>query len=1012
MVGSGVSMTAGRNVARVVATGIALLFVLAVGSVGVAMAEPPPTVTSINPESGPTAGGTPVTITGSGFVSPATVAIGSAASAVEVISETEIKATTAATTVGPAEVVVSDASGTSNGGPKYTYIAPPPSVESITPNQGPTAGGTPVTIKGKGFLEGSTVTIGGAASEVKVVNEEEITAKTPVGSGAPEVIVTDTGGSSTLGPTYIFIAPPSVESITPNQGPTVGGTPVTITGSGFVSPATVTIGSAATEVVVHSETEITAKTAATSVGPAEVVVSDENGTSTLGSSYNYVAPPLITLNPINQIVTAGEDATFMAVASGTPVPGVQWEVSANGGATWTNDTTDAGNATTTLTVASTAGQNGYEYRAVFTNTVSSVTSMAATLTVNVAPVVTVSPANKTVLVGESAGFSAEASGNPNPSVQWEVSANGGATWTNDTTDAGNTTDTLTVPATVAQNGHEYRAVFKNVAGEATSNPATLTVEYAPVVTGNTESKGVIVGQDAVFTASASGNPAPSVQWQVSTDFEKTWTNDTTDPGRTTSTLTVESATLAENGHEYRAVFSNSAGIAEGNSATLTVSEHTEAPKVIHDPTSTTVVAGEFATFTAEASGVPAPAMQWQVSKNGGSTWTNAVGKGAKSVTLVLEHVLAVQSGNEYRAVFKNVAGEMTSNVATLTVDTAPVVTANPVSKTVIAGETTVFTAAASGSPVPAVQWRVSTDGGATWTSDTVDMGNKTNSLTVASTTAAENGYEYRAVFASSAGNAESNAATLTVDTAPIVTINPASKVVLAGETVTLIASASGTPTPEVQWQESTDGGSIWITVPGATTDTLTLLGVPLSDSGREYRAVFTNSAGHVESTPAKLAVTAPTMATSSTQLPSPTASPPARQPPTATVAPSPPTPRTMLPFPIVRIAGSIDAIGAKLNLLTVQAPSGAHIAIRCRGRGCPKAESRIVASRSVASTTLVEFRRFERSLRAGAVLEIRISKGGEIGKYTRFTIRRGKPPARVDTCLSPTGVMPMVCPSS
>ncbi|MFI4992853.1 MAG: Ig-like domain-containing protein [Solirubrobacterales bacterium] len=156
----------------------------------------------------------------------------------------------------------------------------------------------------------------------------------------------------------------------------------------------------------------------------------------------------------------------------------------------------------------------------------------------------------------------------------------------------------------------------------------------------------------------------------------------------------------------------------------------------------------------------------------------------------------------------------------------------------------------------------------------------------------------------------------------------------------------------------------------------------------------------------------PTPITSPPVQPSPTASPPARQPSTATSTPSPPPPRTMLPFPIVRIAGSIDAAGAKLSLLTVQAPGGAHIAIRCRGRGCPKTESRVVASRSAAGTTLVEFRRFERSLRAGAVLEIRVSMGDEIGKYTRFTIRRGKPPARVDTCLSPTGITPMVCPSS
>jgi hypothetical protein len=131
-----------------------------------------------------------------------------------------------------------------------------------------------------------------------------------------------------------------------------------------------------------------------------------------------------------------------------------------------------------------------------------------------------------------------------------------------------------------------------------------------------------------------------------------------------------------------------------------------------------------------------------------------------------------------------------------------------------------------------------------------------------------------------------------------------------------------------------------------------------------------------------------------------------------TIVVTAPTPTLMQPFPVVRIAGSENASGVKISLLTVQAPGGAHIAIRCRGRGCPKAESRVVASGRRASTTLVEFRRFERSLRAGSVLEIRVSKGGEIGKYTRFTIRRGKLPVRVDTCLSAAGIKPIACPSS
>ena len=131
-----------------------------------------PGVESIAPTQGATAGGTKVTIKGTGFVAGATVTIGSAATSVVVKSETEVTATTAAHAAGAQEVVVSDAGGTSTGGPKYSYVAVP-SVESVAPNQGPTAGGTAVKIKGKGFLAGSTVTIGSSATSVVVVSETD-----------------------------------------------------------------------------------------------------------------------------------------------------------------------------------------------------------------------------------------------------------------------------------------------------------------------------------------------------------------------------------------------------------------------------------------------------------------------------------------------------------------------------------------------------------------------------------------------------------------------------------------------------------------------------------------------------------------------------------------------------------------------------------------------------------------------------------------------------------------------
>ena len=122
----------------------------------------------------------------------------------------------------------------------------------------------------------------------------------------------------------------------------------------------------------------------------------------------------------------------------------------------------------------------------------------------------------------------------------------------------------------------------------------------------------------------------------------------------------------------------------------------------------------------------------------------------------------------------------------------------------------------------------------------------------------------------------------------------------------------------------------------------------------------------------------------------------------------------MQPFPVVRIAGSARASSVRISLFTVLAPVGSRISVSCRGRGCPtRHQSFVVAARRRAQggTMLVSLTRFERSLDVGAVLEVKISKRGEIGKYTRFTVRQGKLPTRLDSCLS-TGATPMTCPTA
>ena len=124
----------------------------------------------------------------------------------------------------------------------------------------------------------------------------------------------------------------------------------------------------------------------------------------------------------------------------------------------------------------------------------------------------------------------------------------------------------------------------------------------------------------------------------------------------------------------------------------------------------------------------------------------------------------------------------------------------------------------------------------------------------------------------------------------------------------------------------------------------------------------------------------------------------------------------MQPFPVVRIAGAESHTGARLSLLSVQAPVGAKIVVSCHGSGCPTRLLSTIAGastrRPVTGTVVIGFRRFQRTLRVGVTLEIRVSRAGQIGKFTRFSIRRGRLPVRFDSCLDPLGKKPIVCPSS
>jgi PKD repeat protein len=122
----------------------------------------------------------------------------------------------------------------------------------------------------------------------------------------------------------------------------------------------------------------------------------------------------------------------------------------------------------------------------------------------------------------------------------------------------------------------------------------------------------------------------------------------------------------------------------------------------------------------------------------------------------------------------------------------------------------------------------------------------------------------------------------------------------------------------------------------------------------------------------------------------------------------------MSPFPLVRIAGRITRDGTRLRLLRIEAPKGARVAVRCSGRGCPFANQVRLAGRGpeARAAARIRVKRLERLLRPGVTIRIFVTRSDAIGKYTRFRIRRGRAPARIDRCLEPSSRVPIRCPSA
>jgi hypothetical protein len=429
-----------------------------------------------------------------------------------------------------------------------------------------------------------------------------------------------------------------------------------------------------------------------------------------------VAPSIVT-QPAAQTVAAGQTATFAVTAAGTAY---QWNKNgaAIGGA----------NSASYTTPATAATDSGALFTVSVTNSYGSVTSNAATLTVNVPPTITAQPGSQTVTVGQTATFTVAATGSGTLTYQWKK---------NGTVIKGATSAAYTTPAAAASDdASQFTVTVTGTTGSVTSNAATLSVNAPASIASQPANQTVNAGQTATFSVAAAGTPTLTYQWSK---------NGAAIGGATSASYTTPATALTDSGATFTVTVANTYGSVTSNAATLTVNVP---PTITSQPVSQTVTAGQTASFTVAATGSGTLTYQWK--KNG-----TAIG-GATSASYTTPAAAASDNGALFSVTVTGNMGSMSSNAATLTVNVPPSITAQPASTTVIVGQTATFSVTCSGTPTLTYQWNK--NGAAI-------NGATSYSYTTPATASSDSGAQITVTVSNSVGSVTSNAATLTVNAA-------------------------------------------------------------------------------------------------------------------------------------------------------------------------------------------------------------------------------------------------------
>lgn len=542
------------------------------------------------------------------------------------------------------------------------------------------------------------------------------------------------------------------------------------------------------------------------------IASNNLGTDTSDSSLlEVLQPPVIIEDPKSSSIKFGNNAIFMVSVNGCAPLTYQWLL---------NDSIVQNSDSSKLIIANTElSDSGKYYKCIVSNPVGIDTSKIAILSVLsniIAPEIIKHPSHLNKTVGNSASFSIMADGT-DIEYQW---------LRNDSLINNATSSSYTIDSVMySHHGSKFKCIAKNTEGADTSNEAILTVsleDVAPKIINEPDTALINIGQSATFSVEANGTNL-KYQW---------FRNDSTLLNETDDSYTENFTTMNDSGSSYYCIVSNSLGEDTSIKALLHIIDTIQAPAIKTDLVPATIVEGNSASFSIEATGTDIK-YSWLIKGIKVDSLTD------NSVTF--NNPTVNDSGTTIQCLVYNLKDTIESKIVVLHVTKTAVaisISTEPTTQVSAVDSNAIFSVEAKGSDI-VYQW---------FMNDTLLSSQTAYQLNLENLQFSDSGALIYCNLKNSLSNINSDTVLLHVLRYPSITTDPSSEIAIKESSVTFTVKASGSGPFNYQWYEN---GSI---IDNATLSYYTISAVTIEDNGKQFSCKVSNAIGFETSNSALLTV--------------------------------------------------------------------------------------------------------------------------------------------------------------